>query len=125
MPNRPGALSRLVSLFSSRGVSIMGIASELSDDSGLVRLALPHDSDSASILTQAGFSSVETDILSIEVDDKPGQLQRVTDALAEGRINITTVYGTAVQGGETARILIAVQNADKALAILESLAAKI
>lgn len=121
MPNKPGALTRLAALFSEKGVNILGIASEVRDDSGLVRIALENDDGVSSILSQAGFSSVETHILSVEVDDKPGELMRIAAALAEGKINITTVYGTSVAGAKTSRILIAAQNTDKALTILEDL----
>lgn len=122
MPNKPGALTRLAALFSEKGINILGIASEVRDDSGLVRIALENDADVSSILSSAGFSSVETHILSVEVDDKPGELLRVAAALADGKVNITTVYGTSVEGAKTSRILIAAQNTDKALAILEALA---
>jgi hypothetical protein len=122
MPNKPGALSRLATLFAEKNVNILGIASEVSAESGLVRIALANDSDASAILSKAGFSSVETHILSVEVDDKPGEMLRISDALAEGKINITTVYGTSVPGAGTSRLLIAVQSTDKALAILEALA---
>lgn len=122
MPNKPGVLSRLAALFADKGINILGIASEVRDDSGLVRIALAHESDVSAVLSQAGFSSVETSVISVEVDDSPGQLLRVTAALAEGKINITTVYGTSVGGARTARILINAQNTDRALAILEALA---
>lgn len=123
MPNKPGALSRLAQLFAAKHINVLGIASEVGDDSGLVRIALAQDTDVSAILSQAGFSSVETYILSVELDDEPGQLLRVSEALAEGKINITTVYGTSVDGGGTSRILIAVQNTDRALEILQRLAA--
>ncbi len=122
MPNRPGALARLAELFSTEKINILGIASEVRDDSGLVRIALPADADVSSVLSKAGFSSVETHILSVEVDDNSGELFRITDALALAKINITTVYGTAVDGARSARILVAVQNADKALEVLQALA---
>lgn len=122
MPNKPGALTRLAALFAEKGINILGIASEVRDDSGLVRIALENDAEVSSILSSAGFSSVETHILSVEVEDKPGELLRVTAALAEGKVNITTVYGTSVEGAKTSRILIAAQNTDKALGILEALA---
>lgn len=122
MPNKPGALSRLAALFAKQQINILGIASEVRDDSGLVHIALSHDADVSALLSQAGFSSVETSVISVEVDDQPGQLLRVTAALADGKINITTVYGTSVSGAKTARILISAQNTDNALAILETLA---
>jgi hypothetical protein len=122
MPNRPGALARLAELFSTEKINILGIASEVRDDSGLVRIALPLGSDVSSVLSKAGFSSVETSILSVEVDDNPGELFRIAGALSDAKMNITTVYGTAVDGAKTARILVAAQNTDKALEVLQALA---
>lgn len=118
MPNKPGALASLAKLFADKGINLLGIASEVRDDSGLVRLAVEGDADVSGILSKAGFASVETDLLSIEVDDRPGELHRATKILADAKFNITTVYGTSLGGG-AARILIAVQGADKAKALLE------
>lgn len=120
MPNRPGALSTLAKLFADRGLNVLGIASEVRDDSGLVRLAVAPNSDASGILSQAGFASVETAILAIEVEDRPGELYRFTKALADGKVNITTVYGTAHIHGKS-RILIAVENVERAKALLEKL----
>jgi len=116
MPNRPGALARLAQLFGTAGVNIIGIASEVRDDSGLVRIALDGEADQSAILSRAGFASVESKLLSIEVGDQPGQLADITRVLAEGGINITTVYGTAF--GKISRILVAVEKTEKALQIL-------
>ncbi len=46
-----------------------------------------------------------------------------TRALADGRINITTVYGTSLTGN-TCRILVAVENVVKAKSVLDEAAAK-
>lgn len=119
MPNRPGALSSLVKLFAERGINILGLASEVRDDSGLVRIAASGQDDVASLLSQAGFASVETSVLAIELENKPGQLHRVTKALAEAKINITTVYATT-GNGHPVRVLIAVENTDKARRLLEA-----
>ena len=92
MPNKPGALSRLASLFAEKGINVLGIASEVSAESGLVRIALANDADASAILSKAGFSSVETHILSVEVDDQPGEMLKVTEALAAGKINIGAAW---------------------------------
>ena len=120
MPNRPGALASMTRLFANQGVNLIGIASEISNDSGLVRVAVPEGTDVSGILTQAGFASVETNLLSIELTDKPGELSRITKALADNHVNITTIYGTSI-GKDQTRILIAAENTPKAKSVLENL----
>lgn len=120
MPNKPGALSRLTKLFTDQNVNILGIASEVRDDSGLVRIAVDREQDASTILSKGGFSSVESNLLSVEAPDRPGTLRKIADALGDGKVNITTVYATAL-GGQVSRILIACENTDKARAILEGL----
>jgi hypothetical protein len=120
LPNRPGALARLAKLFADKNVNMLGIASEVRDDSGMVRIAVPGDSDISSILTQAGFANVETPLISVEVADRAGELFRVAQALSDAKVNITTVYGTSV-GGHTSRILINAENTEKARAALDKL----
>jgi hypothetical protein len=117
LPNVPGSLSRFVGLFVNEGINIIGIASEIRDDSGVVRVTVDTDKKISYLLTSAGFTTVETPIISLELTDKPGELLALTKTLANHNINITTVYGTAL-GGETARILISVSDADRALEIL-------
>lgn len=118
MPNRPGALSSLTEHFGKAGVNIVGITSEVRDDSALVRMALEGDKNHSAILSKAGYASVEGRLLSVEVGDGPGALGKITRLLGEGGINITTVYGTSMGSGNS-RILIAVENTDSALEILK------
>ncbi len=91
LPNRPGALARLAKLFADKNVNMLGIASEIGADSGMVRIAVPGDADVSGILSQAGFSNVETPLISVEVQDRPGELFRIAQALADSKVNITTV----------------------------------
>jgi hypothetical protein len=114
----PGALSKFVELFANEGVNILGIASEIRDDSGIVRVAVDADRKVSHILTGAGFTTIETPMLSVELDDKPGELLRIAKLLGEQNVNITTVYGTADSGG-TDRLLMNASDVDKALEILK------
>ena len=120
LPNTPGALADLAKRFSDQKINIIGLSSEVRDDSALVRVALDGEHDYSAVLSKAGFASVESKMISVEVDDKPGELHRVTKALGEGGVNITNVYGTAT-GGQLSRLLIAAENTDKALKALERL----
>jgi hypothetical protein len=119
LPNVPGALSKFVELFSKEGINIVGIASEIRDDSGIVRIAVDAERKVSHILTGAGFTTIETQMLSVELRDKPGELLRIAKLLGEHNINITTVYGTADSGG-TDRVLMNVSDVDRALEVLKT-----
>ncbi|MEI6987660.1 MAG: DUF3226 domain-containing protein, partial [Rhodospirillaceae bacterium] len=56
LPNIPGALSRFLELFVNTGVNIIGIASEIRDDSGVVRVTVDTDKKISYILTNAGYN---------------------------------------------------------------------
>ncbi|MFA6028934.1 MAG: ACT domain-containing protein [Elusimicrobiota bacterium] len=120
LPNKPGALADLAKRFGDQGIDIVGISSEVRDDSALVRIALSGEGDHSAVISKAGYASVESQMLSVEVEDKPGQLHKVTKALGEGAVNITNIYGTAI-GGSVSRLLLAVENTQKALKVLERL----
>lgn len=119
LPNVPGALAKFVELFANEGINIIGLASEIRDDSGVVRIAVDGDRKVSHILTGAGFTTIETSMISLELADKPGQLLRLTRLMSEHNINITTVYGTSF-GGASGRLLMNASDPDKALEVLKA-----
>jgi hypothetical protein len=119
LPNVPGALNKFVELFANEGINIIGIASEIRDDSGIVRIAVDADLKVSHLLTRAGFTTIETSMISLELPDKPGQLLQLTRALSDNNINITTVYGTSV-GGADARLLLNASDSDRALEVIKN-----
>lgn len=119
LPNVPGALAKFVELFANEGINIIGLASEIRDDSGVVRIAVDGDRKVSHILTGAGFTTIETSMISLELEDKPGQLLRLTKVLSENNINITTVYGTSF-GGASGRLLMNASDTDKALEVIKT-----
>ena len=117
LPNRPGALHSFIDLFAKEGINIVGVSSEIHDDSGLVKIAVDSDKKLSYILTRAGFTTLETTMISVTLPDKPGELIKLTKILAENNINITTIYGTS--SGGPSRILLNVSDVEKALNLLK------
>lgn len=117
LPNKPGALHSFIELFANEGINIIGISSEIHDESGIIKIAVDSDKKLSYILTRAGFTTLETTMISITLEDKPGELIKLTKLLAENNINITTIYGTA--SGCPSRILLNVSDLEKTISILK------
>jgi hypothetical protein len=120
LPNVPGSLNKFVELFAKEGINIVGIASEIRDDTGIVRITIDTDRKISYVLTNAGFTTVETSMISVELHDRPGEFYKLTKILAENNINITTVYGTSL-GGEMGRILLNVSDPHRATEVLKNM----
>ncbi len=120
LPNIPGALSRFIELFHKENINIIGIASEIRDDSGIVKVSVDTSDKISYILTGAGFTTVESKMISIELPNKPGELLRLTRFLGDNNINITTVYGTTMKEDNVSRVLVNVSDVAKTLKLLEN-----
>jgi len=71
------------------------------------------------ILTGAGFTTIETSMISLDLMDKPGELMRLTRLLGDNNINITTVYGTS-DTGNNGRLLLNVSDSERAMEVLRA-----
>jgi len=117
LPNKPGALYKFIELFAQENINIIGITSEVHDESGIVKIAIDSNKKLSYILTRAGFTTLETVMISIILPDEPGNLVKLTKLLADNDINITNIYGTT--SAPSSRILLNVSDVDKAMKILK------
>ena len=117
--NEPGALKNFAELFVRENVDIIAMAQDVRYDAAVVRLAVEQDKGISHVLTKAGFTSVKTDAICLDMPNRVGILRDIGDVLSTHGINITSIYGTAVAGGIT-RWIIVVNDITKALNALEN-----
>ncbi len=117
--NEPGALKNFTELFVRENVDIIAMAQDVRYDAAVVRLAVQHDKGISHVLTKAGFTSVKTDAICLDIPNRVGILRDVGAVMASHGINITTFYGTADTAGVT-RWIIVVNDITKALNALEN-----
>ena len=115
IPNSPGALSKFLKIFHDSKINIVGVASEVRDDSGVVRVAIDQEGKISKVITDAGFTTIESSMISYEFPaDKAGNLYKFTQLVNRLGLNITTVYGTSFEG-DKGRIIFNVSDTEKAL----------
>lgn len=118
LPNTPGSISGFLKRFLSEGINIIGIASELTDGAGIVRITVDSDKSISQVLTRDGFTTIDTQMLLLELKDKPGMLMRLSSLLSDNGINITTIYGTTYTGS-VGHLLINVTDMPRAAELLK------
>jgi hypothetical protein len=121
LENQPGRLATVAAVIANQGIDIEAISVLDTIEQAVVRLITSDPVFCKELLVQKGFYVIEAEVLSLEIPNTPGQLARVSAALAEDQINIDYAYGSSSRQGEKGRLILKVSNLEKAVLCLEQL----
>ena len=116
--NEPGELTKFANLFIQENIDIIAMSQDVRYDAAVVRLAIRHEDEISHALTKAGFTSVKTDAICLDLPNRVGLIHDLGKILAAQNINITTIYGTSI--GENTRWVLVVNDIPQALNVLEA-----
>ncbi|MBF0387403.1 MAG: ACT domain-containing protein [Candidatus Omnitrophica bacterium] len=93
LENKKGRLYDVCSALGKQGVNIRALTVAESDNFGVLRLLVKEPHAAAEWLKREGFVVNETEVVALEVDDKPGGLAKVLGAINKHHINVEYMYG--------------------------------
>ena len=120
LKNQPGELHAAIRALSAGGVNILGVSSEAVGSFGFVHVVSDAGTKALKVLQRAGFDVFKTPVFNTDLANRPGELARLTKALANRGINITQIYGTT--SGHVGRLLFTVDHPAKARPIVQKFA---
>jgi len=116
--NRVGVLAEISKLFADKGINIEGVAGYVVAKQAMLAIISDDTLRATDALRKAGFKDVkENNVIIIELENKPGALHTITSLLAENRIDIKEIYGTASTACP-AQVVLSTSDNDKALVAL-------
>lgn len=118
LENKPGVLARLCQSFSDAGINIEGMSVSDTVDHAVVRLITSKPAAASAMLESAGVLVVETDVLTLTLPDKPGQLAEIARKLSKAKVNIEYAYGTTEASG--GMLVLRVSDIKKAMKVLKT-----
>ena len=71
------------------------------------------------LLKKSGFVVHLTDIVAVEVEDKPGGLAAILKLLLKNNINIEYMYGFVEKFSDNALLVLRLEDPDKAIKVLK------
>lgn len=118
LENKKGRLAEVTKVLAAAGVNIRALSLADTADFGILRLIV-NDSDKAvKALKEAGFVAQVTDVIAIEVQDKPGGLFHILDVFDQNNINIEYMYAFVEKRVENAIVIFKIDDHEKAHAAL-------
>jgi hypothetical protein len=92
MENRPGRLAALTETLAAFGVNIEALTAYGHDGEGTVRLIVDDAATTRRVLEEAALHNEERTVLTAQLPHRPGELARLTRALADAGVNIDALY---------------------------------
>ena len=120
LENRPGTLARVCDALSEAKINIYAISTSDTVDHSVVRVVLNDPRKALRLFEEHGTLVVETDVLMIDGDNKPGVLAKIAHKLAEAKINIEYAYCATSPDAKKGLLIMRVSNPQGALKVLNS-----
>jgi len=102
MENKPGHLQNVLKILADQSINIITLTIAETSDFGILRMIV-NDADKAKkVLHDARITCSTTEVLAIELDDKPGSLFRAIDIFSKNNLNIEYMYAFTEKRGDRA-----------------------
>jgi hypothetical protein len=120
LENKAGRLAEVARILSDAGINIRALSLADTSDFGILRLIVNDNARAKEALKQQGFTVGKTDVVAVEVEDRPGGLHRILDILNRANVNVEYMYAFVQQSGSNAVIIFRFDNLDEAVKVLQA-----
>jgi hypothetical protein len=120
LENRPGRLSALCRTLAEAGVNLSTLTLAETGEFGLLRLITPDPEKTKQVIEQAGYAATSTEVVALQVPDRPGGLASVLQVLEAHQISVEYMYAFAMKAGGDAVMVFRFDDMDRALTVLQA-----
>jgi hypothetical protein len=120
LENRPGRLSALCRILAEAGVNLSTLTLAETGEFGLLRLITPDPDKAKLVIEKAGYASTATEVVALQVPDRPGGLASVLQVLEAHSLSVEYMYAFAMKAGGDAVMVFRFDDMDRALTVLQA-----
>lgn len=102
LENSPGHLARLTRTLADAGINLRALMVADTENFGVVRIICDTPVAAKAALEGEGFGVSITQVIAVEIPDRPGGLADVLDVLGDAGINVEYAYAFVEPGAEAA-----------------------
>ncbi len=121
LENKPGALAVVCDALAEAKINIFGLTVSDTTDHAVVRMVVSSTDRAMTVFESYGALVVESDVLMIQNDNRPGSLSRIAHALSSKKINIDYGYLASMPSAKKGLLILRVTDPKKALSVLKKL----
>ena len=119
LENTTGRLCEVTQTLAKAGVNLRAISIADTADFGILRIIADKTDEAVNVLSAAGFTTRQTTVAAVEIEDKPGSLASLIELFRESGINIEYLYASLEGGDGKAVVIFKLEDHDKGFEILK------
>ena len=120
LENKPGTLSAACRVLADARINIRTFALADTREFGILRLIVGDAENAKQALEKAGFTVKLTEVLALEVEDQPGGLARILEALEKANVNLEYTYAFTGKRAGKGVLAFRFSDPDAAIAALKA-----
>jgi len=118
LPNKPGILAKLSKLLLENNINYRAMTVAETANKSLLKMVVDKTQEARELLKNNNYLVSVTDVIAVEIPDKPGGLYEIAEILGENDVNIEYIYSSTILKHE-AIIVLKVDKTDKAFEIFK------
>lgn len=118
LENRQGRLFEVCSLLGSNEINIRALTIAETESFGVLRIVVDKPDMAVKLLHKNGFVANFTEVIAVEVSDKPGGLAAILKVFADNDVNIEYMYGFVEKFSDKALLVFRFEDTEHAGNIL-------
>ena len=119
LANKPGTLAAVCAELARSAVNIYALTITDTVDHSVVRMVLSDTEKALHIFEERGVLAVQSKVLMVNNDNKPGSLGKIAARLAKAKINIEYAYLATSPGAKKGLLILRTSDTKKALKVLQ------
>ncbi len=120
LENKPGRMAEMARVLGEAGCNMRAFVVADTAEFGVARIIADRPHAALGALRDAGFSVALTEVIAVEVPDRPGGLAEVLDVLGGAGVNVEYAYCFVEPNGEVAVDVFRVEDPRTATGALEA-----
>ncbi|MCX5632544.1 MAG: ACT domain-containing protein [Phycisphaerae bacterium] len=119
LQNKKGRLYDVCAVLGKNNINIRALNVAETEAFGVLRIVVNKPDEAVKALGEANFVANITDVVAVEVPDRPGGLAEILKVLADEDVNVEYMYGFVEKATDEALMVFRFDNPDKATEILK------
>jgi len=120
LENKAGRLAELTQTLTEANVNIRALSLADTNEFGVLRLIVDDNEAAEAAIKKAGFTSGRTEVVAVEVEDRPGGLHFILKTLQNAGINVEYMYAFVQPSGKQAIMIFRFEKVPEATKLLQS-----